>query len=64
MNFARGILETRTQTYRHLRSLLKAIPFETPTVIELAPGREVRVTLFDANRECTLRVIPPETFEA
>ncbi len=49
MNFARGILETRTQTYRHLRNLLKAIPLETPTVIELAPGREVRVTLFDAN---------------
>jgi hypothetical protein len=49
MNFARGILETRTQTYRHLKNLLKAIPLETPTVIELAPGREIQVTLFDAN---------------
>lgn len=49
MNFARGVLETRTQTYRHLKDLLKAIPLETPTTIELAPGRKLRVTLFDAN---------------
>lgn len=49
MNFAKGILETRRQTYRHLRKLLKPIPLEVPTVIELAPGNSVRVTLFDAN---------------
>lgn len=49
MNFAKGILESRRQTYKHLRRLLKAIPLETPTVIELAPGRSVRVVLFDAN---------------
>jgi len=49
MNFAKGILETRKQTYRHLKNLLKAIPLDTPTVIELAPGNEVRVTLLDAN---------------
>lgn len=49
MNFAKGILETRKQTYRHLNKLLKPIPLETPTVIELAPGQTVRVTLFDAN---------------
>ena len=49
MNFAKGILETRKQTYRHLKNLLKAIPLETPTAIELAPGKEIRVTLFDAN---------------
>lgn len=49
MNFAKGILETRKQTYKHLKTLLKAIPLETPTVIELSPGNEVRVTLFDAN---------------
>lgn len=49
MNFAKGILETRKQTYRHLKNLLKAIPLETPTVIELSPGNEIRVTLFDAN---------------
>ena len=49
MNFAKGILETRKQTYRHLKTLLKAIPLEAPTKIELSPGNEVRVTLFDAN---------------
>jgi DNA cross-link repair 1C protein len=49
MNFAKGILEARKQTYKHLRKLLKTIPFETPTVIDLAPGRSIRVTLFDAN---------------
>jgi DNA cross-link repair 1C protein len=49
MNFAKGILETRTQTYRHLQKILKAIPLETPTVIELSPCEKIRVTLFDAN---------------
>jgi len=49
MNFAKGILETRKQTYRHLKNLLKAIPLETLTVLELSPGKTIRVTLFDAN---------------
>lgn len=49
LNFAKGILETRKQTYRHLKRLLKPIPLETPTTIELSPGRSIRVTLFDAN---------------
>ncbi|GAB7364671.1 hypothetical protein MBLNU230_g5473t1 [Neophaeotheca triangularis] len=49
MNFAKGILETRKQTYRHLKKLLKPIPLETPTTLELSPGRSIRVTLFDAN---------------
>ncbi|KAF2091234.1 hypothetical protein K490DRAFT_33361 [Saccharata proteae CBS 121410] len=49
MNFTKGILETRVQTYKHLKSLLKTIPLETPTRIELAPGNEIQVTLFDAN---------------
>jgi DNA cross-link repair 1C protein len=49
MNFAKGILETRTQTYRNLSKLLKPLALETPTVIELTPGKEIRVTLFDAN---------------
>jgi DNA cross-link repair 1C protein len=49
MNFAKGILESRKQTYRHLSKLLKPIPLETSTVLELAPGRSIRVTLFDAN---------------
>ncbi|KAF2170147.1 hypothetical protein M409DRAFT_64497 [Zasmidium cellare ATCC 36951] len=49
MNFSKGILERRVQTYKHLRKLLKPIPLETPTVLELVPGRKIRVTLFDAN---------------
>ena len=49
MNFAKGILETRKQHYRHLRNLLKPIPLNAPTEIELQPGRSIRVTLLDAN---------------
>jgi DNA cross-link repair 1C protein len=49
MNFAKGILESRKQTYKHLESRLKTIPLETPTVIELSASNEIRVTLFDAN---------------
>lgn len=41
MNFAKGILESRRQTYGHLRKLLKAIPLKTATWIELCPGRRV-----------------------
>ena len=36
----------------HLKNLLKPIPLETPTLLELAPGKTIRVTLFDANH-CT-----------
>lgn len=49
MNFAKGILESRIQTYHHLKKILKTIPLETPTVIEIRPGYEIRVSLFDAN---------------
>ncbi|KAI5246008.1 hypothetical protein E4T42_06517 [Aureobasidium subglaciale] len=49
MNFAKGILESRKQTYRRLKNHIKPIPLETPTEIELAPGKSIRVTLFDAN---------------
>jgi DNA cross-link repair 1C protein len=49
LDFAKGTLETRRQTYRHLKLLLKPIPLETPTVIELSPSEEIKVTLFDAN---------------
>ncbi|KAK4988494.1 hypothetical protein LTR50_003898 [Elasticomyces elasticus] len=49
INFAKGILETRKQTYAHLKKLLIAIPLETPTDIELTPEKTIRVTLFDAN---------------
>ena len=49
MNFAKGILERRKQTYRHLQMILKAIPLQTPTEIELGAAEKIRVTLFDAN---------------
>jgi len=49
MNFAKGILEVRKQTYRHLQLILKAIPLQTPTEIELGARMRIRVTLFDAN---------------
>jgi DNA cross-link repair 1C protein len=49
MNFAKGILETRIQSYRHRKDLMKAIALEVPTEIELAPGRKIQVTAFDAN---------------
>lgn len=49
INFAKGILEARKQTYRHLRKVLKALPLQTPTMIELNPKSTLRVTLFDAN---------------
>jgi len=49
MNFSKGILECRKQTYKHLQTLLKTIPLEVPTKIELSPGNDIQVTLFDAN---------------
>lgn len=52
LNLAQGILEKEKKTYKHLKSVLKPIPLETPTLIELAPKNEIRVTLFDANH-CT-----------
>ncbi|KAH8597615.1 beta-lactamase-like protein [Bisporella sp. PMI_857] len=52
LNFAKGILEARKLQYKHLNKLLKAVPLETPTRIELEPGNEIQVTLFDANH-CT-----------
>lgn len=49
MNFLKGVLESRTQHYRHLKLVLKAIPLECPTEIELGPLEKIRVTLFEAN---------------
>ncbi|KAH7319048.1 hypothetical protein BKA65DRAFT_437717 [Rhexocercosporidium sp. MPI-PUGE-AT-0058] len=45
-------LEARKVQYGHLEKLLKPIPLETPTQIELKPGVKLQVTLFDANH-CT-----------
>ncbi|KAM6480720.1 hypothetical protein HDV62DRAFT_381286 [Trichoderma sp. SZMC 28011] len=47
INYARGILEARQQTYKHLSK--KPLPLESPTIIELQPGNCIQVTLFDAN---------------
>lgn len=52
LNFARGILEARKVHFKHLKNFLKPIPLETPTRIELSPGNDIQVTLFDANH-CT-----------
>jgi hypothetical protein len=50
VNFARGILESRNVAYnRSMHKLARPLPLETPTEIELGPGRKIRVTLFDAN---------------
>ena len=49
MNFAKNILESRKQTYRHLKRLLRPIPLNTPTKIQLSNNSALRVTLFDAN---------------
>ncbi len=49
INFHKGILESRKPTYKHLTKLVKTIPLNTPTEIELDPTRSMRVTLLDAN---------------
>jgi hypothetical protein len=49
INFAKGILESRRQHYRHLKLVLKALPLYTSVELELAPKSKIRVTLLDAN---------------
>ncbi|KAK0641007.1 beta-lactamase-like protein [Cercophora newfieldiana] len=49
INYAKGILEARVQRYKHLKNLLKPLPLETPTVLELEPGNHIQVALFNAN---------------
>ena len=49
INHAAGILEASHQTYRHLKNLLKPIPLDTPTEVELEPGNLIQVTLVNAN---------------
>ncbi|KAL2868836.1 putative DNA repair protein [Aspergillus lucknowensis] len=52
MNFNNGILESRRLHYKHLSKLLRPIPLNTPTEIDLTPRLSIRVTLFGANH-CT-----------
>ncbi|PHH60969.1 hypothetical protein CDD81_984 [Ophiocordyceps australis] len=49
VNYASGILEARRQTYKHLAKVLKPLPLDTPTLIQLGPSNHVQITLFDAN---------------
>ncbi|KAL7920265.1 beta-lactamase-like protein [Trichoderma austrokoningii] len=49
INYSKGILEARQQTYKHLSKVIKPLPLETPTIIELQPRNQLMVTLFDAN---------------
>jgi DNA cross-link repair 1C protein len=49
LNYAKGILEARKQTYKHLRNLLKPLPLNTPTTLELRPQEFMCVTLLDSN---------------
>lgn len=49
INFSKGILEARKQTYNNLKKLLRPLPLDTPVTIELDPKTRIRVTLFDAN---------------
>lgn len=49
INFAKGILESHKYNYDHLKRLLRPLPLDTPTKIELSPGNEIKVTLLDAN---------------
>lgn len=49
INFSKGILEARKQTYSNLKKLLRPMPLETPVQLELSPKTTIRVTLFDAN---------------
>ena len=49
MYFAKGILESRKQHYKALKSVLKPIPLNSPTDVEVGLGRFIKVTLLDAN---------------
>ncbi|KAF4121425.1 DNA repair metallo-beta-lactamase [Geosmithia morbida] len=49
INYAKGILEARQQTYKHLYKVLKPLSLDTPTRIELRPDHCIQVTLLDAN---------------
>ncbi|KAI5821344.1 hypothetical protein BZA77DRAFT_383744 [Pyronema omphalodes] len=49
LNLHKGVVETENCQYKAKESILKAIPLETPTWVEVGPEMKVRVTLFDAN---------------
>ncbi|KAI5811446.1 beta-lactamase-like protein [Peziza echinospora] len=49
VNYAKQLVEARSFTHAEKRSVLRTIPLETPTWIELGNGKRIKVTLFDAN---------------
>ncbi|KAI5781810.1 beta-lactamase-like protein, partial [Geopyxis carbonaria] len=49
LNLQKGIIESHDCRYKEKKALLKTIPLETPTWVELDLNRKIRVTLFDAN---------------
>ena len=49
LNYAQGITERRSPTYKELAKIVKALPLETSVIIELKPGLRIQVTLLDAN---------------
>ena len=49
INLAKGILESRKQHWRGLKRVLRPLPLQTPTTIELTPKESIQVTLIDAN---------------
>ncbi|KAL2441742.1 hypothetical protein ABEF95_016334 [Exophiala dermatitidis] len=49
INFAKGILESRKQHYRHLKTILRPLPLHVSTELELGPKSTIKVTLLDAN---------------
>jgi len=49
VKFAQGIFEARIRYYRHLQSVLRALPLQTAAELELGPKSRIRVTLLDSN---------------
>ena len=49
INFSKGVLEARRQTYKHLKHILRPLPLQTAVDIELGPKSKIQVTLLDAN---------------
>ncbi|KAK6340231.1 hypothetical protein TWF730_001996 [Orbilia blumenaviensis] len=51
-NYAKKLVESHEYPYLHYANrdrIIRELPLETPTDIELCPGYTIRVTLFDAN---------------
>ncbi|KAK6344806.1 hypothetical protein TWF718_006760 [Orbilia javanica] len=51
-NYAKKLVESHRYSYLHFANrgrIIRELPLETPTDIELCPGHTIRVTLFDAN---------------